>query len=304
MPIPARAVAARSGRAAEDGSAEQLLVGASRPVDALATFARRYEADGFRKLAEGSLPPAALHALADELADAQVDRDVVLDNDPRDHAGHAHWRRRPFGTVGESSEPVTVAVHATLADDPPSLSTNVWRFLVGILALVLGAGILLFPSWRPFGRAAGSIVDPIGTGALDSADALVTVLLLVPGLLLARLDIPRRASVLGTLRRVPQLVAYTAVLVTAALALVVATAQATALGPALLVAVIVPIKVRRRRVPVPRLETTPRWLVAEYARRPGGAPTRPTVTFSTVDLSTRDAAVREPAPVRREETAS
>ncbi len=325
MPIPARAAAARDGQARAAGSAGELLVGATRPVDALATFAQRYEADGFRKLAGGSLTPDALHTLADELLAAQVDRDVVLDNDPRDHAGHAHWRRRPFGTGDPSSEPVTVTVHATLADEPPSLSTNVWRFLLGILALVLGAGVLLFPSWRPFGwgTGAGSIVDAAGSGALDSADALVTVLLLVPGLLLARLDIPRRSSVLGTLRRVPQLVAYTAVFVTAALALVVATAEATALGTALLIAVLVlvaliagaagneVIKARRRRVPVPRLETTPRWLVAEYARRPGAVPARPTVTFSTVELSTRDTAPRDPAAGRaaaasseREETAS
>jgi hypothetical protein len=117
-----------------------------------------------------------------------------------------------------------------------------------------------------------------GDSPMSSADAVVTMLLLVPGLLLSRLDIPARKTVLGQLRLFPRYVAYTSVIIAGMLALLVASGRKDALdGPfvfgmlALLVlfllvgadAVGKAIK-RRRKVPVNRV--SPMWLIAEIRR--------------------------------------
>lgn len=100
----------------------------------------------------------------------------------------------------------------TLADERPALADSVFYMLLGLFGIVVGLGAVLQFS---------------GTDREDiQADALVAVLLLVPGILLARLDIPNTNSVLGQLRAVPRNVAYFSVVLTSGLAVAVATAWA------------------------------------------------------------------------------
>jgi hypothetical protein len=120
------------------------------------------------------------------------------------------------------------------------------------------------------------------------------MLLLVPGLLLSRLDIPSNKTVLGQLRTFPRYVAYTSVMIAGVLALLVASGRAGSLdGPFLfgIVALVLLFALvgldgmgkavkRRRRVPTNR--ATPIWLVQEIRRRPVRRWKRCRAEFSTI----------------------
>ena len=115
--------------------------------------------------------------------------------------------------------------------------------------------------------------EPISIG---QADAAVAVLLIVPGVLLARLDIFSTHSVLGQLRRFPVAVAYFSVVVTTTLALFVAAQRADysgkvlstvfSVGAVVLLSLLALCGIEsaarwiRRHVPVPRSATVPVWL--------------------------------------------
>lgn len=272
-----------------------------RPIATrLAQFSHLYETDHYRKLADGLVTRETLDALADELVDAELDEDILVDNDPRENAGHAHWQRRPFGADPQSVEPVSSTVYIALVDDPPSLASNVSKLLLAVLLLVLGFGIVLEPTFFagvPLLGALGSSFRPVveGDGPMSSADAIVTMLLLVPGLLLSRLDIPSNKTVLGQLRLFPRYVAYTSVIIAGLLALLVASGRASALdGPFvfgmaallvlfLLVGVDGVSKAVKRRGRVPVNTISPEWLIAELSRRPDKRRKPCSVDFSTIE---------------------
>jgi hypothetical protein len=261
-------------------------------VTRLERFANLYEADHFRKLADGLLTADMLRALARELVDAQVDQDVHADNDPRENAGHAQWQRRPFGADPRTAGPVTSTVYMALVDDPPSLAANVSKLLLAVLLLVVGFGVVFDPSffagWPLLGGLGDSFRPALtGDAPISSADAVVTMLLLVPGLLLSRLDIPSGKTVLGQLRLFPRYVAYTSVIIAGMLALLVASGRSDALqgpflfGMAALLLLFVLVGVdgvgkawkRRRKVPVNKV--SPSWLIQEIH----GGRARPSTHF-------------------------
>jgi hypothetical protein len=267
------------------------------PVTWLSEFAQKYEADHYRKLADGVFTAGVLRRIADQLEHADMDQDLYVDNDPRDNAGHAHWRRRPFGADPQSVEPVEANVYISLADDPPSLASNVSKLLFGVTALVVGFALVLQPqlfAGLPLLGALGAQLAPnvSSTSPVASADAVVTVLLLVPGLLLSRLDIPSHRSVLGRLRLFPRYLAYAAMVVAGALALCVASVHADGLAAPFTVAIFAlgllmlsvladaVTKAVKRRTLVPVNKVSPGWLLAEIG---GNGPKRDcAVNFSTL----------------------
>ncbi|MCZ2857739.1 hypothetical protein [Blastococcus sp. VKM Ac-2987] len=153
-----------------------------------------------------------LPRIAGWLSDARLGEEILVENDPRENGAHAQWRHQPLGFGTPSLEPIRARVFLTLADERPALADSVFYMLLGLFGIVVGLGAVLQFS---------------GTAKKDiQADALVAVLLLVPGILLARLDIPNTNSVLGQLRAVPRNVAYFSVILTSGLAVAVATAWA------------------------------------------------------------------------------
>jgi hypothetical protein len=274
---------------------------ADRPVvTRLAQFSHLYETDHYRKLADGMITRETLDGLAAELADAQVDKDIHVDNDPRENAGHAYWQRRPFGGDPQPVEPVASTVYAALVDDPPSLGSNVAKLLLAVLLLVVSFGLVLEPTLFSGVPVLGTLNDHFrpspaeGDSPISSADAVVTMLLLVPGLLLSRLDIPSNKTVLGQLRLFPRYVAYTSVIIAGMLALLVASGRKDALdGPFvvgmvallvlfLLVGVDTVGKAIKRRRKVPVNDISPRWLIRETVRRPARRRQRQSAEFSTI----------------------
>jgi hypothetical protein len=279
-------------------SAAQSLVPHRRIITGLGHLSHQYETDNLRKLADGLIGPVDLQRWADALTKARIHADIYVDNDPRENAGHAHWQRRPFGSDPQSVEPVSATVYIALVDDPPSLASNVSKLLLAVLLLVVGFGVLLQPmlfTGIPLLGPLGARFGLSGTdgGVISSADAIVTILLLVPGVMLSRLDIPSSKSVLGRLRLFPRYVAFTAVVVAGALALTVAGGRDDQLaGPfvmaivALLVlAVLVVVdgvaKAVKRRSRVPVNQVSPDWLIAEI-RRKSGRRKRCSASFSTI----------------------
>jgi hypothetical protein len=280
------------------------LASASRLVSHLARFAELYETSRFQDLSKDCLDKKTLERLVGRLPIFDLDKDLNIDNDPREHSGHVHWDRRSFGPGPQSVEPINARVYLELVDDPPSLASSVSRLLVAVFALVLGVTHFLQPMLLRdmFALEVGKYVSeyhqltaPSAQAPLTSADAVVTVLLLVPGLMLSRLDLPSHKTVLGRLRSFPRYVAYISVIVPSCLAVVVATLPkdrislpfAAAIGVLMLLVLLMvidkAIKVLRRRSRVPRRRPTPRWLLPEMMMVPGFRMRRSAVKFSTVE---------------------
>lgn len=164
-----------------------------------------------RLLRLAGLPPARLTAVLSTLArylrSAELASDISVDNDPRENGSHAYWANAKFPFGPKSLEPVNATLYLALADEPPALIESVFHMLASLITVVALLGYLLQHN---------------GGKGDQQADAIVAVLLLVPGILLSRLDIPSTHTVLGVLRIFPRRVAYTSVVVTTALAVAVA----------------------------------------------------------------------------------
>lgn len=288
---------ARPDTATQDGGTGLAL---DQPIVArLERFANLYEADYFRKLADGLMARDVLLRLADELEETQVDLDIHTDNDPRENAGHAQWQQRPFGADPRSVEPVTSTVYMALVDDPPSLGSNVSKLLLAVLLLVVGFGAVLEPAFFAGVPVLGALGSWFGTpvddsGPFSSADAIVTMLLLVPGLLLSRLEIPSGKTVLGQLRTFPRYIAYSSVIIAGGLALFVASGRADSLRVPFLIGMCALLvlfllvgldglgKALTRRLRVPVNQVSPTWLVDEIRGRRARAWKRCHAEFSTL----------------------
>ena len=248
-------------------------------VTVLSSFADAF-ADGMYPRLAAQLPPDGLKKLVDELRPAQVGRDITTDNDPREHGAHAHWRQPTRDLTPTSSEPVRAVAYLALADEAPALIESITRMVIGLVAVVIGIGCFLGGglSWlQPWAweNADSQLETP------RQADAVVAVLLLVPGLMLARLDLPSTNTVLGQLRRSQRAMATLSVCVTTVLAMVVGTVDsAEGLTISFWVAALVLVLLaglcgaefafrgHRRRGRVPRSEKIPTWLRQHYEVTP------------------------------------
>jgi hypothetical protein len=147
--------------------------------------------------------PARIRGLAGLIERCQLGDDATADNDPRENGAHAYWRRRRWPGARSSGEGFLSVVRFTLADDAPSLFGSVVR-LIGVLVATLYVlfSFLFRTPWWIWNGGDELTVTP-------EADALIAVLLLVPGLLLARLDLPSTNTVVGYLRSAPRALAFT-----------------------------------------------------------------------------------------------
>jgi hypothetical protein len=205
-----------------------------------------------------------LDELSQKLQDEDLGSDVSTDNDPRENGAHAHWRPVPLGFGHATVEPVEARVYLAMADEPPALVESVARMLAALIVVVVGLDLIALglDQEKRFGQA----------------DAVVAVLLIVPGILLARLDIPATRSILGRLRKFPQAVAFLSVAITTCLAMVVAVESedrssafnwSAALLAVLLLLCYVEIfaRSRRRKVLVPASDAIPPWLRQQFTRK-------------------------------------
>jgi hypothetical protein len=122
-----------------------------------------------------------------------LDQSVSIENDPSSSTAHAYWRRIPSRTVhtGQFSLVGTMTlVDATRANDQ---LVALYAIVVGFIALI----VLAATDWGSSG---------------NDVDAAVAILLLVPGFLYYRLNLPRRHLILGRLQAAPRFTAYVCLL--------------------------------------------------------------------------------------------
>ena len=137
-----------------------------------------------------------------------------------DNGAHMYWRQRTGSEGSVAPSTTTATVHVVLADDPPSLSGSVAPWLAVLVTVVVAMGYLLFDNLRwlwPWN-------NPVRASSTDGqADALVAVLLVVPGVVFHALGfLPRTSTVAGQLNFFDRLIAQLAVIVAGAIGLTLA----------------------------------------------------------------------------------
>ncbi|MGQ0576495.1 MAG: hypothetical protein ACT4RN_20150 [Pseudonocardia sp.] len=146
------------------------------------------------------LHPEQLRRAAAELRGGQVHRDLSIERDPESHRAHAYWRGAR-GDVGASTQ-VDLYAAALLRDTTAAGPRAVRLYGLAVAAMGFVAACMLSGRAWPFGPAAAAALDDIA-----DADAVIAVLLLVPGFLYTRLALPDRHSVSGQLQALSRLVA-------------------------------------------------------------------------------------------------
>ena len=156
--------------------------------------------------------------------------DISVDNDPRDHGAHAYWRRPSTDVRPDDGAPCNVTASFVLADEAPSLIMQVLWLLVLVVVPVYAIGaaastarmcwpVVGTPLDLHTGQAKESPPEPADSrraGTLTlmdqmcearaqdvalQVDPLIAVLLIVPGILLAQLDLPKTNTILGHIRK-------------------------------------------------------------------------------------------------------
>lgn len=156
-----------------------------------------------------------LSRAAQELRGGQAHRDLSLERDPASHRAHASWR----GSGGDSRGSSQVEVYAgALLRDTTAAGPRAVR-LYGFAVATMGylAACLLTGLVWPFGAAGAAAL-----GRIADADAVISVLLLVPGFLYTRLSLPDRHSVAGRLQALSRLVANLCIAAAAVVAAAIA----------------------------------------------------------------------------------
>ena len=164
-----------------------------------------------------ALQPEQLAAAADELFAEELYSSVALENDPSPSRAHASWHgcSTPTATAGA---PVEIRAGMLLRDTTAAGPRRVCEYAV-LVAVVgfLFAAFLAGDPW-PFGADSRARL-----GAIGDPDAVIGVLLLVPGFLYTRLGLADKRSISGRLRALPRAVANLCIAVIAIVAATVAS---------------------------------------------------------------------------------
>jgi hypothetical protein len=153
--------------------------------------------------------------------DLEIAWGCLLDNDPRENFGHVHWSptRR---TLQQGAATIHARCRMVLADEKPALGESVRRLVLGLAIVVFVLG------WFDTGQQVWPILDPrqpVDSRLFTSfaqADAVIAILLLVPTILIGRLDLPSPDSAIGQLRAFSRLIAYSSVGISALLGIAIA----------------------------------------------------------------------------------
>lgn len=164
-----------------------------------------------------AMRPERLRAAADELFAEELYAGIALENDPSPSRAHASWHGSP-APEATTGAPVEIRAGMLLCDTTDAGPRRVCQYavLVAVVGFLLAA--FLGDSPWPFDAAGRARL-----GAIRDADAVIGVLLLVPGFLYTRLGLADRRSISGRLRALPRAVANVCIAVIAAVAGAVAS---------------------------------------------------------------------------------
>lgn len=150
------------------------------------------------------LSPERLRLAASELDAEEMAVDLTLENDPTSSRAHAYW----LGSAESAADGAPIEVRAGMLLQDTTTSGPRSACLYALLVAAVGCLLVAFLADRPWP------FTPEGAQALSTipnADAVIAVLLLVPGFLYTRLSLPDRDTVAGHLRTLPRLVANTCI---------------------------------------------------------------------------------------------
>lgn len=211
----------------------------------------------------------SLAAASREVRELDLGRDFFRkrEEDSPAHRAHVYWRR--YANAQSFSRRIVIRSAISISDATRTGLRVVSLYVAAVLVISYVAASLLAGSALPF-------VPSSSFDLGERNDAVVAVLLLVPGFLYSRLDLPPRNSVAARVRRSVRWAAHTTMAVTVAQAVVVAATSSDAvltlsfgMGQVLLVALLTFLwlfgiwpsdkEYGRRHVP--------RWAVPARARR-------------------------------------
>src|SRR5215467_1978653 len=159
-----------------------------------------------------------LRRAADEIDDYELRYDISVEAQPTTNRGHVYWRRPPPGPV--SSGRTHMRSRMLLRNTAETSKRMVVAYAIVVAGIAYLVACLVAKSWWPYGPSTDDAYS-----SLMHREAIIALLLLVPGFYYTRLALPVRHSVAGHLRAVPRLVAYLCIASTVGLAAAVAASS-------------------------------------------------------------------------------
>jgi hypothetical protein len=150
----------------------------------------------FHTTLAGSTAADDLQAASAEIKMQEIALDYSLENGPVSTRAHAYWRR----SAARPSVGGHVQLHCdlTLRDATGARRGTVAAYGVAVAATIYAIACFLGQTLWPYGRGIST----------QNPGAVITVLLLVPGFLYTRLELPARHTILGRLRSLSRQTAH------------------------------------------------------------------------------------------------
>jgi len=158
---------------------------------------------------------ANLRNAAQEIEDLDLGIDYFTETDPEASTAHVYWRR--YNTTMSPASRTTIRAVIAMSDATTTRPYAIMTYILGVLAVSLLTAALLCEGGCPIGISA--------TYHAAERDAVVAALLLVPGFLYSRLNLPRRSSVSAQIQVVPLTLARAAIATAAIQAVIVASTE-------------------------------------------------------------------------------
>jgi hypothetical protein len=211
--------------------------------------------------------PANFRAAAEELERQELLYDLSLENDPVTYRAHAYWRPAPQRTI--KSNQIDIRAGAILRDATLAGPRSVLSYALALSGITYIVASFVARSIWPYGG-----MSQAAFGSIRNVEAIIAVLLLVPGFLYTRLTLPDPHSVAGHLRAIPRFVAHVCIFSMVTLAATIAAdSKASVIHLAFLLAMLLPLSASillfrrrpyRRAVALARIGA-PKWAAGERA---------------------------------------
>ena len=176
----------------------------SRLVEAATEAEAQSQRNGHSKepvLVNPLVSPQNLRNAALEIDRSELRYDIAVELQPTTNRAHVYWRRPPLGPASSGQTHIRSGMLLRNTAESSTRMVVVYALVVAFIAYVVALFLTRTP-W-PYGPSEDGVYS-----ALPNREAIIAILLLVPGFLYTRLSLPERHSIAGHLRAVPRLVAY------------------------------------------------------------------------------------------------
>jgi hypothetical protein len=199
--------------------------------------------------------------------------DFIVENEPPGQRAHVDWRRSPSRV--DSAQYINVSVNMFVRDISGLRSGSITAYVLSVVAISYTLASMRYGTPWPFGALFPGGLSwpwfaPLTVRHETVSNAAITVMLLVPGFLYTRLNLPQRHTIAGRLRRLPRMVAHLTIGFAAAVAVTFAAAEdeiwiqtSLALCMSVPLLSILVLQALSRRIPrekLPVTEDTPLWV--------------------------------------------